>query len=133
MKYVLDASSIYKLADVNKLDLAMDSITIDLARYELGNAVLKDCLIHKRIDEAKAQQLIEFLYDIMDNIDTVPIIHGKDVLKTATNLKLSFYDAAYVQYAKAANLILVTEDERLEKKVKDYIKVTNVGNLLGGM
>ena len=43
MKYLLDASAIYKMAEMNKLDLITDSITIDLARYELGNAVLKDC------------------------------------------------------------------------------------------
>ena len=34
------------------------------------------------------------------------------------DFKLSFYDAAFVQYS-ATNLTLVTEDGKLEKKVSD--------------
>ena len=130
MKYLLDASAIYKMAETNKLDLIADSITIDLARYELGNAVLKDCTVHKRIDSVKAEQLVDFLYKILDAIDKVSVIDGNSIMKTALNLKLSFCDAAYVQYSKATNLTLVTEDGKLEKKISEYIKVSSVERLL---
>ena len=130
MKYLLDASAIYKMAEMNKLDLITDSITIDLARYELGNAVLKDCAIHKRIDSAKAEQLVDFLYKILDTIDKFSVDDGAGIMKTALDFKLSFYDAAYVQYSKATSLTLVTEDGKLEKKIGEYIKVSSVERVL---
>ena len=130
MRYLLDASSIYKLAELNQLDFIMDSVTTDLARYELGNSVLKDCVIHKRLDAEKAQQLVKFLYGILDDMDKVIVVDCEGTLKTALEFKLSFYDAAYVQYAKATNLTLVTEDEKLTKKVKEHIKIINAEGLL---
>ena len=133
MKYVLDASSIYKIAESNRLEFIEDSITIDLARYELGNAVLKDCAIHKRIDAQKAQQLIGFLYELLDTIDKVSVTDSSGVMKIALNLKLSFYDAAYVYYSKSANLILVTEDEKLAKKAKGHTRVISTEDLFSAL
>ena len=129
MKYLLDASAIYKMAEMNKLDLITDSITIDLAKYELGNAVLKDCTIHKRIDSEKAEELVDFLYKILDTIYKISVTDGTSIMKTALDFKLSFYDAAYVQYSKATDLTLVTEDGKLEKKISEYIKVSSVERL----
>ena len=126
MKYFLDASAIYKLAEVNKLDLMENSITLDLARYELGNAVLKDCIIHKHLDVTKAQQLIGFLYELLDTIDKVSAADSDGIMKAAVDFRLSFYDSAYVQSSEMANLTLVTEDEKLLKKVKSHIKVISV-------
>ena len=129
MKYLLDAPAIYKMAEMNKLDLITDSITIDLAKYELGNAVLKDCTIHKRIDSEQAEELVNFLYKILDTIDKISVTDGISVMKTALDFKLSFYDAAYVQCSKATNLNLLTEDGKLEKKISEYIKVSSVERL----
>jgi predicted nucleic acid-binding protein len=129
MKYLLDASAIYKMAEANKLDIISDSMTIDLARYELGNAVLKDCTIHKRIDAAKAEQLVNFLYEILDTMDKASVTDGDGIMETALDLKLSFYDAAYVRYSKTTNLTFVTEDDKLSKKLKEHVRVTNLEGL----
>ncbi len=129
MKYILDASSLYKMADMNKLEIIEYSITLDLARYDVGNAVLNDLVHLKQIEEIKACKLIVFLYQVLDTIDQVKITEGEDVLKLATKFKISFYDAAYVYYAKASNTILVTEDEKLRRRIKDYIKVSNIEEL----
>lgn len=131
MKYLLDASSIYRMVEANRLEFIESSATISLARYELGNAVLKDCAIHKRIDAQKAQQLVGFLYELLDALSTVAVQDGEEVMKTAVSLKLSFYDAAYVQYSKAASLTLVTEDEKLRRKVDGYIEATDLDGILG--
>lgn len=130
MKYLLDASAIYKIAYVNRMDVIADSITLDLARYELGNAVLKDCVIHKKIDITKAEELIGFLYKVLDNLDKVIVTDSKETMKIAHELNLSFYDAAYVQYSKTSNLTLITEDGKLTKKAKGYVRITDVDELL---
>ena len=129
MKYILDASSLYKMADVNKLDIIEYSTTLDLARYELGNAVLNDLVHLKRIEEVKACKLIVFLYQVLDTIEQVKVTEGEEVLRLAAHFKLSFYDAAYVYYAKTLDTILVTEDEKLRRKMKDYLKIMNVVEL----
>lgn len=130
MRYLLDASSIYKIIELNKLDIVKSSVTLDIARYELGNAVLKDHTTHKTIDIEKAGKLIDFIYEILNIIENVSLPDGKGIIKTAFNLQLSFYDAAYVHYSKAANLVLVTEDIKLLKRVKGYIKVIKTEELL---
>lgn len=129
MKYILDASSIYKIAEANKLNIAESSITLDLAKYELGNAVLTDFTVLKRLDEAKANTLIMFLYELLDTIKQVKISEAEKVLKLASELKLSFYDASYAYCAKASNLTLITEDEKLKRKIKGHIKVISVKEL----
>ncbi len=129
MKYLLDASSLYRLAEANKLHIIEDSATLDLARYELGNAVLKDLTMLKRIGETDAYKLITFLYQILDSVKQLKVSEGHGVLKMASALKLSFYDAAYVYCAKSSNLTFITEDEKLRKKIKEYIKTSNVKEL----
>lgn len=117
------------MAEANQLQIMENSITLDLAKYELGNTVLKDLTILKRLDETKAHKLVAFLYQLLDTIKQIKLSEGEEVLKIASDFKLSFYDAAYVYCAKASNLVFVTEDEKLKKKIKDYIKTTNVEKL----
>ncbi len=130
MRYLLDASSIYRIAEANALDILADSMTLDLARYELGNTVLKEHAIHKRMDLPKAQQLIGFLYGILGAMDEAEVIDGEGIMKVAAELRLSFYDAAYVQYSKSEDLVLVTEDEKLERKAGNYVKIINASGLI---
>ena len=84
----------------------------------------------RKLMTAKAEQLVDFLYKILDTIDKFSVDDGTSIMKTALDFKLSFYDAAYVQYSKATNLTLVTEDGKLEKKIGEYIKVSSVERVL---
>lgn len=122
MRYLLDASAIYRAIETKRKDLIEDAITLDLARYEVGNAILKDVMIHKRMDLQKAQQVMEFINELFENIEIVTEAQGDDVIKTASFLGVSFYDAAYVSYAKRTGLVFVTEDVKLSKKIKSYIE-----------
>lgn len=55
----------------------------------------------------------------------------KGVMKHATGLKLTFYDASYLHVAKSKGLTLVTEDKELSEKAKHInIKAITVSELL---
>jgi predicted nucleic acid-binding protein len=55
----------------------------------------------------------------------------REVMKLATGLKLTFYDASYLHIANSKGLTLVTEDEELSEKARHInIKAMTVSELL---
>ena len=92
--------------------------TLELARYELGNIIWKDCILHAKISEQEAKMLaktIKHTLTIMNVMEITDI--EEEILDTAIKLKITFYDASYVYFAKAKELRLITEDARLIKKI----------------
>jgi predicted nucleic acid-binding protein len=45
----------------------------------------------------------------------------EEILETAIQFKITFYDASYAYFAKAKQLQLITEDSRLIKKITPNI------------
>lgn len=123
MKHSLlfDASSIYRL--VRELqDDAPDELlkgsTIPLSYYELGNAVWRECTLLKRITHEEAKSLMTSFYLILQAMKVTPQNEGAegiDVLQTACQFNLTFYDSAYLNEAMKAEKTLVTEDKKLAK------------------
>ncbi|MEM2642515.1 MAG: type II toxin-antitoxin system VapC family toxin [Candidatus Bathyarchaeia archaeon] len=48
----------------------------------------------------------------------------QEILEIANKTKITFYDASYVYLAKSKNLILITEDEQLLKKVTSQVNAS---------
>lgn len=69
---------------------------------------------------------MEFINELFENIEIVTEAQGDEVIKAASFLGVSFYDAAYVSYSKRTGLVFVTEDIKLSKKIKGYIKHTSI-------
>ena len=92
--------------------------TLELARYELGNIIWKDCILHAKVSEQEAKMLaktIKHTLTIMNVMEITDI--EEEILDTAIKLKITFYDASYVYFAKTKDLKLITEDLRLIKKI----------------
>jgi predicted nucleic acid-binding protein len=53
----------------------------------------------------------------------------EEMLETATQLKITFYDASYVYFAKTKELPLITEDLRLTKKLTSTIKTSMLNEI----
>jgi len=53
----------------------------------------------------------------------------EEILETAMELKITFYDACYAYFAKVKELSLVTEDSRLIKKVSATINVSTLDDI----
>lgn len=123
MRYLFDASAIFSAVQLGAYNNLPGSYTLTLARYELGNIVFKEGTIHKRLTSEEQRKLllsIEHLLKSMHLLDIEGV--AVDILQLATELKLSFYDASYLYYAKTAKMPLVTEDLKLAGKAIQYVK-----------
>lgn len=130
MKYLFDSSAIFRAIKENKIEFLIGSYTLELARYELGNIIWKDCVLHAKVSEQEAKMMtktIKHTLNIMDIIETVDC--EEEILETGIKLKITFYDAANVYFAKAKDLRLITEDARLIKKITSTTNVSMLDHI----
>jgi len=119
----MDASSIGVLLGRMKekaVEFLEGTVTLDLALYELGNFIWKECVLKRIISRKEALERIEDLVKILGLMD-LEKLEKEDVGSTmilAVDLDLTFYDASYLYIAKSRNMILITEDKELLEKAK---------------
>jgi predicted nucleic acid-binding protein len=135
--YLLDSSAIaitIKRLREKTVEALDGKITLDLSRYELGNMIWKECTLKGLISQEEALDRAADLAKILEFTNVERIESGEDfkgAMKLATDLKLTFYDASYLQIAKSKELILVTEDKELSEKAKKAnIRTITVNELL---
>jgi len=96
--------------------------TLDLARYELGNIVWKECALRASISPKEAVSKARYIAKLLKTMKVNSIRSDEDfkaVMELALKLKLTFYDASYLYVAKKEGHTLVTEDTELREKSKD--------------
>lgn len=137
MSYVFDASSLLILArDLGEkaVDIVRGEMTADLAVYEIGNALWKECELLKRLSYEEALKALEFmaaLLNIMETVDIRNLNMIDDVLRNASELNITYYDSAYLTIAEKTDRILVTDDKKLSKaSVKRGIKTSDTKALM---
>ncbi|XHH08263.1 MAG: type II toxin-antitoxin system VapC family toxin [Candidatus Bathyarchaeia archaeon] len=129
MKHLFDSSAIFTAIKENKVEALAENYTIELARYELGNIIWKEHTLHKKISEQEAKALVKTVnhtLNIMNILETAG--NEEEILQTATQFKITFYDASYAYLAKAKELKLVTQDTQLTKKIANQINTTTLEN-----
>jgi len=118
MKALFDSSAIFRAVKENKIEFLAGNYTLELARYELGNIIWKNCVLHAKVSEQEAKMMAKTINHILDLMDLIEIAGSEDeILDTAIKLKITFYDASYAYFAKAKDLRLITEDAQLIKKL----------------
>jgi len=135
--YILDSSAIaviLRRLKEKSIDVIKDGITLDLAKYELGNVIWKECVLKGTITFEEAINRAENLARILDIMRIEEIESDEDfkgVMRLATKLGLTFYDASYLHVAKQTRSELVTEDTELYEKAKQVgVKSMTVSELL---
>ena len=118
---IFDASAILNLLEEGTLPDFSESATINLALYEIGNAVWKQVHLTKRLNQSQGEKIIlsaSLLIDKMKyiNIDVV------NTLKIAVKEGLTFYDASYIQIAYSTRSELITDDKKLRDKAEKYVE-----------
>jgi predicted nucleic acid-binding protein len=127
MKYLFDSSAIFRAIKENKIETLAGNYTLELARYELGNIIWKDCTLQAKISKQEATTLTKTVKHTLNLMNIIEIAGSEEeILDTAIQHKITFYDAAYVQTAKEKELHLITEDTRLIKKTTPTIKATTL-------
>lgn len=127
MKYLFDSSAIFRAIKENKIETLAGNYTLELARYELGNIIWKDCVLQAKISEQEAKTMTQAIKHTLNLMNILEIAGSEEeILYTAIQLKITFYDAAYAQHAKEKDLHLITEDTRLIKKTTPTIKASTL-------
>ncbi|BDC17797.1 type II toxin-antitoxin system VapC family toxin [Acidianus sp. HS-5] len=128
MSYVFDASSIFRLIVEKRIALLGGNYTVPLVKFELGNAVWKEVILHKRLSDDEGLKLINFISKVLETMNVIDVDEVK-VEKVALDYKISYYDASYVQLSMDLSLPIVTEDKKLTDKVKSKVNVLSVNEI----
>jgi predicted nucleic acid-binding protein len=130
MKYLFDSSAIFKTIEKNQIEVLSGNLTLDLARYELGNIVWKDSVLQARISEKDAKNIVKVFGRTLSVMDVLDIAGSEEeILETAIGFKITFYDAAYVYFSKTRGVRLVTEDLRLIKKISQTVNFSTLEDI----
>ena len=122
---LFDSNTIYKIIREQPQDAVeklVKGTTIDLAYYELGNALWRECLLLKRISIEEAEKSLDLMYSILERMQVASLNSktGSEVLDIAYKFNLTFYDTAYLIEAKKSDKILVTDDIKLAKAAENF-------------
>ena len=130
MKYLFDSSAAFRAIKENKIELLTGNCTLELARCELGNIVWKNYILQGKVSEQEAKLMTKAIKHTLTIMDVMGIAGSEEeILETARQLKITFYDASYTYFAKAKELRLVTEDSRLIKKISATINVSTLDDI----
>jgi len=126
---LFDASAIINLCRDKKIEKLLEGWTINLAIYELGNAVWKQAYIYNMINTSEATVILDALKEVFMKLKKPKKENPLETLKIAVKEGLTYYDAAYIQASLENDLTLVTDDEHLYRISKKYVKTTSSNQL----
>jgi predicted nucleic acid-binding protein len=120
-RYLFDSSAIITLVESSKLDELLEGWTIDLAFYELGNAVWKQVHLYRTLSMDEAKIALDALVSVFDKMRKIQELEPLSTLVIAVTEGLSYHDAAYLQAAVDKKMILVTDDKTLRQVGGKYV------------
>jgi predicted nucleic acid-binding protein len=95
------------------------------------SAIWKEYKLLKRISKKTALEYAKLLSMVFRGIEVVSIAESEEeVLKMATALGITVYDASYLYLAVRKGFILVTDDKKLKEKASKYVKVLTTDQLI---
>jgi predicted nucleic acid-binding protein len=138
--YLFDSSAIaitLKRMREKSVEVLEGEVTLDLASYELGNAIWKGCVLEKLMSSEEAADKAGGIAKILEIMRMERMGFGGgfgEAMELAIGLRLTFYEASYLYMAKSRALTLVTEDEELYGKAKRAdVKAIKVSELVNGL
>jgi predicted nucleic acid-binding protein len=130
MKYLFDSSAIFRAIKENKIEVLTGNCTLELAGYELDNIVWKDYILQGKVSEQESKLITKAIKHTLALMDVMGIADSEEeILETARQLKITFYDASYAYFAKVKELRLVTEDPLLIKNISATINVSTMDDI----
>lgn len=92
---------------------------------EVANALWKAIKL-ERISEKDAKEALEALNDIRIELYEASWAQACQELNIACKLDLTVYDASYLLLANRTQTCLITADNRLYEKAKEYFRITYI-------
>ena len=75
MSYLFDSSAIFKAVRENAVEILVGGYTIELARYELGNALWKECSLREKISSGELKKLAKIIKETLNLIEQSKTLH----------------------------------------------------------
>jgi predicted nucleic acid-binding protein len=122
MRYVFDSSALLNIVRAlgeDSLKYIRGSYISTLTLYEVGSALWKEATLLNRLS---IEEALSLLGAIKNMYRVLRIVEPRDILLTlnlAYRLKITYYDSSYIITAYEMNADLVTDDEKLKKRVKE--------------
>jgi predicted nucleic acid-binding protein len=130
LSFLADSSTIFRALTSRRAVRVAGENTLDLARYEVGNAILKEVKIFKTLSPNEAEELARAAGDLLNNMTLLSMGGIASVLEVAAETDLSFYDASYLNAAKSFGLTLSTEDAKLARTAQRLgIRTSNLDSV----
>jgi predicted nucleic acid-binding protein len=136
MKFLFDASSMVQVIknceEEKTLRLLSENCILDLTKYEVGNALWKEHILHRTIGADEFRESLGLLRTIIlrTKVLSVDARALPDVAEVAEKERITFYDASYIMTAKVQRLTLVTEDTHLTKTAAKHTKTAAAKDVL---
>ena len=131
MKNLLfDSSSLIYSLKIRNIKQLYNNYIQFLTIYEVINAIWKESYLTKAITTKEVGEIVSIFNEVIDLMKIIsPHGYEKEILEIACKLGITAYDASYIVLAKKYNLILVSEDEKLKRKIGKVIKNVSLKEL----
>jgi len=129
VSFIFDSSAIINLCGDRKAEKLLDGWTVNLAIYELGNAVWKQVKIYGKITIDEANLVLDSLTEVFRRLKKPATENPLKTLEIAVKEDLTYYDASYINAAVENNLTLVTDDDKLYRAGKRYVRTIKSNEL----
>ena len=120
-RLLFDSSAIISLCSRKKLDKLLEGCTLNLALYELGNAVWRQVCLRKALTLEEGKMALDGLILVVGRLKKAPD-SSQGILELAVKEGLTYYDASYLHAAIQSNMVLVTDDEKLSSIAKKFVE-----------
>ncbi len=121
MRFIFDSSAIMNLIKSKRFEVFLEGGTTPLSKYECLNVIWKECKLYSKIKEDEALKLIDILRNVFEALDVVDVDDAK-AMELALKEDMTYYDAIFLSAAIKEGATLVTDDTKLEKIAKKYVK-----------
>jgi len=129
--YLFDASNIVRVLNEAKLVPLGGQALQWLTVYEVVNVFWKEVYLLNKLEASEVASLLDIFTKLVQEMVVLePKGLEQDIPRIAISKGITAYDASYVALASKHNLILVTEDQRLSRIVRDIANVVSLDSLI---
>ena len=122
MRRIFDASAlvnIIRFLGSEALPYLKGNYILTLTPYEVGNALWKEATLLNRLSIDEALLLMTLIERACRVLNIVSPRNASLVLRLAYELRLTYYDSSYITASYELDAELVTDDEKLRKRVRE--------------